>query len=374
MRDVARAGLISTALLATVWITACGSGSQPSAPVQPPSPSALVFIGPNTEYVATLSKTSPTLAPVTLSPVSWTNYLADTITHHVVSLEYSPGTPSNFYGCNASNVHTFDVSPSDGSRSEIASPAITSQLLLSDVKGRFLFNLHCVFQTVGSGDFMTYSDPLGVDVWTITGDQFTPVTGSPFGDATVFLAEHPSGKFLYVEGSAGIEVLSVGSGGELTQTSAITSPPAVSGMVLGPSGQSAYLAYVPDPMTGFTIINVYAVSLQDGSLTLQSSFDTASPNLSIVMHPSGSFLYGNNGMDILNFPIDSVGNLQTPTVIPNVVANGIAFNQTGDFAFVSQGSQITLGMFSIDLTNGAFTGIDNTPALTDGAFNVYVID
>jgi len=374
MHNVARAGLVSAAVLATVWITACGSSSQPSAPVQTPIPTALVLLSPDTEYLAALSTTSPTLTPVTLSPVSSNIYAVDAVTHHVISLEYFIGTPHNYYGCDANNIHAFTVNPSTGSRTEIAAPATTSQLLLPDVQGKFLFDLHCAFKTVGNPDFMTFSDPLGVDVWTIAGDQFTPVTGSPFGDATVLLAEHPSGKFLYVEGSAGIEVLSVGSGGELAQTSAITSPSGVSGMVLSPSGQHAYLAYVPDPVTGFSIINVYTVNLQDGSLTLQSSFATGSFGFQIVMHPSGSFLYGNNGMDILNFPIDSAGNLQTPTVIPNVVASDIAFNKAGNFAFVSQGFPISLGMFSVDPTNGEFTGINNTPPLTDASFYVYVIE
>jgi hypothetical protein len=324
--------------------------------------------------LASLSQTSPALTPVALSPVDSTDYVVDTVTHHVISLEYTFGTPSNFYGCDASNVHTFDVSPSDGSRTEITSPAITSQLLLADVEGRFLFDLHCVYTGLppqGS----TLSAPLGVDLWTITGDQYTLVTGSPFGDATELLAEHPSGNFLYVRGPAGIEVLSVSSDGQLTQTSAIADPPppVSETMVLSPSGQHAYLAFVQDQTTGVTTINVYTVSQQDGSLTLQSRTDTASTSLAIVMHPSGNFLYAYQCGDILKFPLDSVGDLQTPTTTTNVAACAMVFDKTGNFAFVNQGLSY-LGMFSVDPVTGELTGIDNTPPFSEYGTKMYLID
>jgi 6-phosphogluconolactonase (cycloisomerase 2 family) len=201
------------------------------------------------------------------------------------------------------------------------------------------------------------------------------VTGSPFGDATELLVEHPSGNFLYVEGSAGIEVLSVGSDGELTQTSALSAPPITDRfmVLISPSGEHAYLASERDPNTGLTTINVYAVNQQDGSLTFQSSTDTASDFRAIVMHPSGNSLYAYVCGDILKFPVDSAGNLQTPTTTTNVSACDMVFDKTGNFAFVNQGDTI-LGMFSVDPMSGELMGIDNTPPFSENGHPMYLIE
>ena len=93
-------------------------------------------------------------------------------------------------------------------------------------------------------------------------------------------------------------------------------------MVLSPSGQQAYLAFAP-AQTNLTTINVYAVSSTGRLAGPAEQFCYRRLRLFIVMHPSGGFLYGYNGGDILIFPLDSVGNLQTPNVATGVSASGL---------------------------------------------------
>lgn len=379
MRSFARNVFLPVVVFSLVWATSCGSNMQLSDAGLTPTPTktAVVFVGPNSEYLATLSLSSPTLTPVNHALIQGNIYGVDAVNRHLLSLAYSFGTPHNYIACAAQNVEAFDIDPSMGSQTQITAPAVTSQSFFWDVKGKFLFDVHCL-PTILSSPFATvYGTLSGIDVWTVAGDQFTPVAGSAFGDASAVLAEGPLGKFLYAMGPSAIEVLSVGSNGVLSQTSTVPLPTPfyyLGSMVLSPSGQYAYLSYWPDSQTANPQINIYSVSQQDGSLTLQNTVTAPAYSASLVMHPLGHFLYA-FGTDISVFPIDSSGNLQNPITVPNTSPGGLAFDKAGDFAFIEQvGVATYIGMFSVDPATGNLTGIANTGPLNDFAYDIEVVE
>jgi 6-phosphogluconolactonase (cycloisomerase 2 family) len=217
---------------------------------------------------------------------------------------------------------------------------------------------------------------VGVDLSTA---NFAPVPGSPFsvGQEMGFLSIDPAGHFLYATvflnpglppTNPAFETYSVDpTTGTLTLISTDNSPGVQpSGKIIfHPSGKFAYALNI---RSGSPALDLYSVNATTGVLTFIST--QANASFSLLMHPSGNFLYGCMAGPV-GQPCQPVGyridnNTGVLTAIPGfslgaVDGTNLVIDKSGQFAYAlgQGGSQIFV--YSIDASTGLMTQM---PALT----------
>jgi hypothetical protein len=181
------------------------------------------------------------------------------------------------------------------------------------------------------------------------------------------------GKFLYVTaGNLGstVAVFSIGSSGSLTPI--VGSPFSISIAQLEGEPTGKFLVGVTGngANNGFTTDNhvyVFAINQTTGALTpvLGSPFATTYTPGSLVVHPSGTFVYTFNETVSVTSPMEGFQfNSTTGTLTPLAnspfttleVAAGI-FDQSGAYLFMNPDSTLTVA--TVDTTTGALTSISS---------------
>jgi YVTN family beta-propeller protein len=284
-------------------------------------------------------------------------------------------------GTNTLTIHHKD--PSTGALSDInsvqppvddtsAGSSLNPVQLRLHPSGNFLYSVHDATSNV-----TVYSvDPLD---GTLTG-----VTGSPVasgGTGSIDMAITPDGSFAYVANasSANIGLFSVDSSGLLlpnTTSTSLTTGGVPQALAIDPSGQWLYM--VSKEVSG----SVRLFSIQsDGTLSAVNcnvSTTCAAGNMpeSIAIDPTGQFVSVSNGSDntLSLYSIDqSTGQLTTLSGVharntPAALAylsDTAEVNVTPRFAYVGNFEGFSISAYAIDTASGGLTAV-GTPTSTSG--------
>jgi 6-phosphogluconolactonase (cycloisomerase 2 family) len=282
------------------------------------------------------------------------------------------GCPDAFYG----SVSMYTINPTDGTLTATG-PSVTTgdfgaDSVAVDPSGKFVYVANWgEGNTAGSVSMYTLSPTDGT--LTSTGTIIAPCAPSPGSCAPWSLAIHPSGKFVYVANEGGFTPTSVSMYAIDTGTGALAliGTVAVDGrataVAVDPSGKFAYVADGGENSDGSKGVNVsmYAIDAATGVLNSIGKIAAGMSPCSIVIHPSGKFIYVTNcgSNDISMYTIDTTtGKL---TLFGTLAAAGLsAIHPSGKFAYV--GSSGSASIYTIDTTTGALTfagpaGVGSSP-------------
>jgi 6-phosphogluconolactonase len=209
----------------------------------------------------------------------------------------------------------------------------------------------------------------------------TAASGSPFptrGFGPLRIAVSPSGKFLYVANSASASVagFSFDSSGNLTPVpnSPIPVGNGPNWIAFDPAGKFLYVPNIQDgTFSGFSIdANTGALSVMAGSPFGVSTSSTIIPLSSIIVEPSGTYLYvtaNNSSNNVYGFSLNTTTGVPTTAITNSPFPGGslaafIASDATGKLLFVgNQGTGGTTGAittFRIAPKDGQLTVLTTT--------------
>jgi 6-phosphogluconolactonase (cycloisomerase 2 family) len=284
------------------------------------------------------------------------------------------GCPDAFDG----SVSMYTINPTDGTFTS-AGPSVTTgdfgaDSVAVDPSGKFVYVANWgEGNTAGSVSMYTLNPTEGT--LTSTGMIIAPCAPppSPGSCAPWSLATHPSGKFVYVANEGGftptsVSMYAINDGtGVLTLIGTVGTDGRATAVAVDPSGKFAYVADGYQNTDGSKGVNVsmYSINAATGVLTSIGKIAAGMSPCSIVIHPSGKFVYVTNcgSNDISMYTIDTTtGNL---TLFGTLAAAGLsAIHPSGKFAYVvSSGG---LSIYTIDTTMGALTfagtaGVGSSP-------------
>jgi len=284
----------------------------------------------------------------------------------------SNGAPSThpaseyLYAANIGGIAVFLLNPSTGVAgagrqvsSDFTSVGASSNVI-SDPAGKFLFVC-----TLGDSIDVFSIDPTNGALSRVPGSPF-PVQGSGVGN----LAIVPSGKFLYAASTSGLTAYAVNSStGVLTAIlgSPFTDGSTIRSAVVDPSGK---FLYAVGNTTQFTT-SIFAIDSASGALAPITGSPFLSPiqsdAFSIVIHPSGKFLYAGASLanDIESWSTaPSTGMLTIVTTSPFVTGNGVTeltITPSGTFLYAINRDDGTVSCFAVDAASGDLTEVNGSP-------------
>jgi 6-phosphogluconolactonase (cycloisomerase 2 family) len=241
--------------------------------------------------------------------------------------------------------------------------------LAMDPAGTVLFSVDNFTNTISS---FTINATTGV----LTEAPNSPFPTSGFGP--LHAAVPSSGKFLFVvnSASASLSGFFFDSSGNLTPTP--NSPIAVGNgpnwVAFDPSGKFVYVANIQDgTLSGFSVdATTGALTAMNGSPFGVSTNSTVIPISSVVVEPSGKYLYAtanNSSNNVYGFTLNPSTGVPTAAISGSPYASGslaafIVSDATGKLLFVgSQGTTGTTGSittFRITASNGQLTSVSTT--------------
>jgi len=271
-----------------------------------------------------------------------------------------------------------DLTTVDGSPFTVGSDTTPAGLAI-DPQGTYLYVTDFgIVKTVGAGT-ETAGGVSGFKINASTG-SLSSVDNSPF-PANVFetlVIVDPSGRFLYsVNASTGANLTGFSinpTSGDLSQIQGspweVPTPSRDAPAALAIDGTGKFL-YVSSGILGLT---GYSISQTDGSLTpiTNSPFGAGTTISSIVVAPTGSFLYGMNPSKgtISEFMInDSNGTLTEVqgSPFPAGTATGtIVIDRSGQYLFAADHQAAVFRVFSIDKSTGFLTASGTSPLAIAG--------
>ena len=269
---------------------------------------------------------------------------------------------------NAGDLYSYLINPLTGALTQIGVPTTVGsgpRSFAIEPSGRFLY----VACTNGAGIY-------GYSIDSSSG-ALTALPGSPFanlGSGPASIAIDPSGKFAFTPNntSSNVSVFSIDS---TTGRLAAAGVPHASGSApvwsaTDPSGSHLYVLSDLD-----NLLFAYNVG-GTGTLTPSPvpSYPQVADPLFSALSPNGKFLYVVNwfanvgapfpGSTVTVFSIDpATGGLSEITGSPFATGTGptsIAFDPTGQFAFVPDELAGSISEFSVNSTTGALTGLLGT--------------
>ncbi len=256
----------------------------------------------------------------------------------------------------AASVSAFKLNPDTGALSPVTGSPFPSgtgpSALGRNSTGVFLYSANV--GNAGSNG--------GVSGWTINSDgTLTPMGGSPFvaGASYASIAVDPQARFLFAgqASAAGIQAFSVASnGGALTALGGVAGTTGTPlRMAEHPSGKFLYVA------EGASGVDVFSISTGGVLANVQNVPLAAANGLAV----SSKFAYvadGTNGVDA--YSIDSTtGQL---TAVGGAVAAGnnpsnVALSPSGAFVFVTNRDSNNVSAYTADATTGALTPVTGSP-------------
>jgi 6-phosphogluconolactonase len=162
----------------------------------------------------------------------------------------------------------------------------------------------------------------------------------------------PSNKFVYVanEGEGSVSIYAMGANGGLTSTGDATSVGASPSAIAMTGVYPPPLAYVANYNDG--TISAFQLDPVTGAPTNVGTVQTVAYPQNLTVDPQGRFLYSpyTGSPTVLQFAIDPIaGTLTSAGSIP-AVASFVAFDPTGEFAYVTRGS--SLSAYAVDSASG----------------------
>ena len=299
---------------------------------------------------------SGTLTPVTGSPFKVDGPLASD--PQAVSVAVDPTGKFEY-------VVEFNGNGSNGYLAAYKTSAVSGALTFTSGSPFVVGNQARTVTIDPSGRFVYVANPfsdniMGFSINRTTGN-LTALSLSPYGTGTAtnpwFVAVDPSGQFLCLakEATSQIESFSIDPvSGNLTAISTVPTGGSAVSVVVDPSGRFVYVAA--------TLIYAYTLS-PSGSLTAitGSPFTGGANPVSIAVDPSGKFVYTANrdSNDVSGFAIDQ--NTGALTTIPGAPfpagqnAQGVNVDPSGNFVYVANAGENDVSAYSLDPISGALT-------------------
>ena len=258
-----------------------------------------------------------------------------------------------------------------GNQSSIATGA-NPQYITIDPFGKFVYVANYTSNNVSAYRISAVSGAL-TSVGTVTvGNNPYAVTVDPFG------------KFAYVANNSSNNVSAFrinAASGALTSAGTVTAGTGPRSVTVEPTGRFAYVANtLSNDVSAFSIDSSTGaltplVDVNAGSWGIQQSIPAGTNPYSVIVDPSGKFVYvANSGShNISAYSIDSAtGGLTTlmPTVkgrngnIAMAMSKGTtAVTYTPKFAYVANRGSNNISAYSIDAVTGALTSVGTTSAV-----------
>jgi 6-phosphogluconolactonase (cycloisomerase 2 family) len=205
----------------------------------------------------------------------------------------------------------------------------------------------------------------------------TLVAGSPFPDGVqpVSVAVHPTGKFAYAgdEISGGLSAYSIDS--TTGALSAILGPPlpafGISSVVVDPTGRFLYVA-------GGSAVEGFRIDPSTGALALISSFPAGFGAHSVAVDPTGKFAYvANLSGSVSGYIIDATTGALTPVAgspfTAALSAFSVAVDPSAKFVYVANANPSnSVSAYRVNPSTGVLTPVAGSPFPTEGGCAVSV--
>lgn len=262
--------------------------------------------------------------------------------------------------CSSSNLLAFTLDPTNGALTAVAGSPFTAPMDLPggvavDPSGKFLYSAnHSVCSphpAMGSASTFTI-DASGA----LTAVGSIPVLYGPEG-----IQLDPSGKFGYVTTATEVQILSIGTGGQLSLSGAarVRSGPNRVALGLG----AASVAYNSESVYAANAVSndvsMYVVDASSGTLTSNGAIPAGSLPRGIAVSPLGRFAYVANqaSNNVSMYTIDPVTRALSfaDSVAAGTGPSSVAVDPSGRFVYVGNLSSNDVSMFTIDASTGVLT-------------------
>jgi len=235
----------------------------------------------------------------------------------------------------------------------------------SQANSKFLYVVNSIEETV-----------LGFTINATTGALTQVGPATPAGDAPIYAAAAPNGKFLYVA-NGGTTSNNV-SAYRIDPTTGVLTPTTPSTFKI--NGDSDPYGIVVDPSSTYLYtanaqsISAFRIDPTSGNLTDLAGTPVAVPGTTqvgtLALTPDGQFLYATDTLNdrVWMFSINSVG---LPMRMPATVATGrnpigIVVDASGKFAYVANWISNDVSAYTITAGTGALVGASSTVQLEVG--------
>jgi 6-phosphogluconolactonase (cycloisomerase 2 family) len=270
-------------------------------------------------------------------------------------------------------VSMYTINPTTGALTSIGPPVSTNDVgtdsVTIDPFGKFAY-------VANEGLYATDGSVSAYSIDPTTG-ALTSTSGGISGNSPEFccftaVAVHPSDKFAYVaNGDSTPRSVSVytinGANGALTYFGTIAAEGFPTSVVVDPSGQFVYVAAETDSGTpGPGSVSMYAINVTTGALTSLGTIATGtmiaeSSSNSIVVDPTGAFAYVTNSgsNNVSMYSINATTGVLTSggLIDAGTTPLSVAVDPTGKFAYVTNFSSNDISMYTINATTGALTPV-----------------
>jgi 6-phosphogluconolactonase (cycloisomerase 2 family) len=279
-------------------------------------------------------------------------------------------------GCNGGtggNVSMYTINPTTGALTSIGPPVFTNDVgtdsVTIDPLGKFAY-------VANEGQYATDGSVSAYSIDPTTG-ALTSTSGGISGNSPEFccftaVAVHPSDKFAYVANGdsfpRSVSMYTInGANGALTYFGTIAAEGFPTSVVVDPSGQFVYVAAETDSGTpGSGSVSMYAINATTGALTSLGTIATGtmiaeSSSNSIVVDPIGGFAYVTNSgsNNVSMYSINATTGVLTSggLIDAGTTPLSVAVDPAGKFAYVVNFNSNDVSMYTIDATTGALTSI-----------------
>ena len=284
-------------------------------------------------------------------------------------------------GCSGGSggyVSTYTINPTTGALASIGPPVPTNDVgtdsVTIDPLGKFAY-------VANEGQYATDGSVSAYSIDPTTG-ALTSTSGGISGNSPGFccftaVAVHPSDKFAYVaNGDSTPRSVSMytinGANGALKYFGTIAAEGFPTSVVVNPSGQFVYVAAETDSGTpGPGSVSMYAINATTGDLTSLGTIATGtmiaeSSSNSIVVDPTGAFAYVTNSgsNNVSMYSINATTGVLTSSglIDAGTTPLSVAVDPTGKFAYVTNFGSNDVSMYTINAATGALTSIGTKAA------------
>jgi len=270
-------------------------------------------------------------------------------------------------------VSMYTINPTTGALTSIGPPASTNDVgtdsVTIDPLGKFAYVANeGLYDTDGSVSAYSIDPTTGV---------LTSTSGGISGNSPKFccftaVAVHPSDKFAYVANGdstpRSVSMYTINSAsGALTHFGTIAAEGFPTSVVVDPSGQFVYVAAETDSgIPGAGSVSMYAINATTGALTSIGTIATGtmiaqSSSNSIVVDPTGAFAYvtnsGSNNVSMYSINATTGVLTSAGTIDAGTTPLSVAVDPTGKFAYVTNFNSNDVSMYTINATTGVLTSI-----------------
>jgi 6-phosphogluconolactonase (cycloisomerase 2 family) len=281
-------------------------------------------------------------------------------------------------GADGGSVSMYTINPTTGALASIGPPVSTNDVgtdsVTIDPFGKFAY-------VANEGLYATDGSVSAYSIDPTTG-ALTSTSGGISGNSPEFccftaVAVHPSDKFAYVANgdstprSVSMYTIS-GANGALKYFGTIAAEGFPTSVVVDPSGQFVYVAAETDSGTpGPGSVSMYAINATTGDLTSLGTIATGtmiaeSSSNSIVVDPTGAFAYVTNSgsNNVSMYSINATTGVLTSggLIDAGTTPLSVAVDPAGKFAYVVNFNSNDVSMYTINATTGALTSIGTIAA------------